>query len=48
MNYKEAVSPSMICRELQKQNLTQKKGPYAVVSLPLKEGKFICVNIGKK
>jgi hypothetical protein len=46
MNYKEAVSPSMMCRELQKQNLMQKKRPYAVVSLPLKEGKFICVNIG--
>jgi hypothetical protein len=25
MNYKEAVSPSMMCRELQKQNLTRKK-----------------------
>ena len=24
MNYKETVSPSMMCRELQKQNLTQK------------------------
>ena len=47
MNYKEAVSFSMICRELQKQNLTQKKRPYAVVSLPLKECKFICINIGK-
>jgi transposase len=48
MNYKEAVSPSIMCRELQKQNLTRKKRPYAVVSLPLKECKFICVNIGKK
>ncbi|WP_041622917.1 helix-turn-helix domain-containing protein [Oscillatoria nigro-viridis] len=25
MNYKEAVSPSMMCRELQKENLTRKK-----------------------
>ncbi|MEG4025556.1 IS630 transposase-related protein [Microcoleus sp. S13C4] len=25
MNYNEAVSPSMMCRELQKQNLTRKK-----------------------
>lgn len=40
MNYKETVSPSMMCRELQKQNLTRKKKPYAVVSLPLKECKF--------
>jgi len=40
MNYNEAISPSMMCRELQKQNLTRKKRPYAVVSLPLKECKF--------
>jgi transposase len=40
MNYNEAVSPSMMCRELPKQNLTRKKRPYAVVSLPLKECKF--------
>jgi hypothetical protein len=25
LTYNEAVSPSMMCRELQKQNLTQKK-----------------------
>jgi len=48
MSYKEAISRSMRCRELQKQNLTLKKRPYAVVSLPLRECKFICVNIGKK
>ena len=46
--YNEALSPSMMCRELKKQKLTRKKRPYAVVSLPLKECKFICVNIGKK
>ncbi|MEG4279928.1 IS630 transposase-related protein [Microcoleus sp. MON1_C1] len=40
MNYNEAISPSMMCRELQKQKLTRKKRPYAVVSLPLKECKF--------
>ena len=40
MKYKEAVSPSMMCRELQKENLTRKKKPYAVVRLPLKECKF--------
>jgi transposase len=39
MNYKEAVSPSRMCRELPKQNLTRKNRPYAVVSLPLKECK---------
>jgi hypothetical protein len=33
MNYKEAISPRLMCRELQKQNLTQKK-TYAVASLP--------------
>src|SRR4028119_1333303 len=36
-NYNEAVSPSMMCRELHKQNLTRKKKPYAVVSRLLKE-----------
>jgi transposase len=40
MNYKEAISPSMMCRELKKQKLTRKKRPYAVVSLPLKEYKL--------
>lgn len=30
--YKEAVSPSMMCRELNKQNLTRKKRQYEVVS----------------
>src|SRR4028119_2407507 len=39
-NYNEAVSPSMMCRELQKQNLTRKKRPYAVVSRVLKKCKF--------
>jgi len=48
LTYNEAVSASMMCRELQKQNLTRKKRPYAVVSLPLKECKFSGVNIGKK
>jgi hypothetical protein len=48
MNYKEAVSPSMMSRKLQKQNLTRKKRPYAVVSLPLKDYKFSGVNIWKK
>ena len=32
--YKETVSPSMMCRELIKQNLTRKKRQYGVVSLP--------------
>ena len=40
LTYNEAVSPSMMWIELQKQNLTRKKRPYAVVSLPLKECKF--------
>ena len=48
MNYKEAISPSLMCCELKKQNLTRKKRPYAVVSLLLKECKFIGVNFGKK
>jgi hypothetical protein len=38
MNYKEAISPSMMFRELKKQSLTQKK-LYAVASLLLKEYK---------
>ena len=32
-NYHEAVSPSMMCRELKKQNLTRKKRQYAAVNL---------------
>ncbi len=47
-DYNEAVSPSMMWIELQKQNLTQKKRPYAVVSLPLKKCKLSGVNIRKK
>jgi len=39
MNYKEAISPSMMCRELKKQNLTRQKKLYVVASLPLKECK---------
>jgi transposase len=46
--YNEAVSPSMRWIELQKQNLTRKNRPYAVLSLLLKECKFSGVNIGKK
>ena len=48
LTYNEAVSPSMMWIELQKQNLTRKKRPYAVVILPLKECQFSGVNIGKK
>jgi len=48
MNYKEDIRSSMMCRELKKQNLTLKKRLYAVARLPLKECKFICVNIGRK
>jgi hypothetical protein len=46
--YNEAVSSSRMSIELQKQILTRKKRPYAVVSLALKECKFSGVNIGKK
>jgi len=46
--YNEAVSHSRMWIELQKQILTQKKRPYAVVTLALKECKFSGVNIGKK
>lgn len=38
--HKEAVSPSMMCRELKNKNLTRKKRQYGVVSLPQKECKF--------
>ncbi|MEG4067966.1 IS630 transposase-related protein [Microcoleus sp. Pol11C2] len=38
--HKESVSPSMMCRELKKQNLTRKKRQYEVVRLPQNECKF--------
>lgn len=40
LSYKETVSPSMMCRELIKQNLTRKKRQYEVVSLPQSGCKF--------
>jgi len=40
MNNKEAISPSMMCRELKKQKLTCRKKQYAVASLPLKKCNF--------
>lgn len=35
--HKEAVSPSMMCRELKTKNLTRKKRQYGVVRLPQTE-----------
>jgi len=48
LNNKEALSPSRRWIELQKQKLRRKKIRYEVVSLPLKECKFLGIKIGKK
>ena len=39
-SYQQSVSPSMMCRELIKQNLTRKKRQYGVVNLPPTECNF--------
>ena len=39
-NHNQSVSPSMMCRELKKLNLTRKKKRYAVVSVPQNEYKI--------
>ena len=39
-SHKEAVSPSMMCRELKNKNLTRKKRQYGVVRLPQTECRY--------
>ncbi|MEG4396531.1 hypothetical protein QUB30_29525, partial [Microcoleus sp. BROC3] len=39
-SYQQSVSPSMMCRELKKQNMTRKKRQYGVVNLLPTECKF--------
>ena len=39
-SYQQSVSPSMMCRELKKQNMTRKKKQYGVVNLPPTECNF--------
>jgi transposase len=39
-SYQQSVSPSMMCRELKKQNMTRKKRLYGAVKLPQTECKF--------
>ena len=40
-NHNQSVSPSMMCRELKKQNLTRKKKQYGVVSLPSERAQIL-------